>query len=165
MSSIAVVRGVMILSTVAWAVGEALMRRSAALDRAARAIWTLGIALAALHVVLAFHLVYLWNHDAAVAATTRQMIDRFGWSWRGAIYINYLFLAVWTADVCWWWVAPRSRAARAPWLETARRIGFVIMFFNGAVLFATGVGRLVGIASLTLVLIAPRSGRAGTVYA
>jgi hypothetical protein len=165
MSSIAVVRGVMILSTVAWAVGETLMRRSAALDRLARATWTVGIALAVLHVVLAFHVVYSWNHEAAIVATTRQMIERFGWGWRGAIHVNYAFLALWTADVFWWWFSPRSHASRAMWLETARRVIFAIMFFNGAVVFATGVGRFVGMASLFLVLIALFSRRPRTVYA
>ena len=68
-SPIAVVRGAMLLSTVAWAVGETLMRRSAALDRRGRALWTVGVALAFVHVLLAFQLVYAWDHEAAVAAT------------------------------------------------------------------------------------------------
>ena len=155
----------MLLSTVAWAVGETLMRRSTALDRAGRASWTVGVALAFLHVTLAFHLVYAWNHEAAVAATARQMSEVFGFGWRGAIHINYVFLAVWAADVCWWWIAPQSHASRSTRLEMTRRILFAVMFFNGAIVFATGPGRIVGILSLTLVAIASFSRGRRTVYA
>ena len=144
----------MILATVAWSVGEALMRRSPRSDRLARTVWTMGIALALIHVVLAFYLVYAWNHEAAVAATVRQAVERFGWGWRGGIYVNYVFLTLWLADVCWWWVAPASHASRSIRIETARRALFTFMFLNGAVVFASGTGRLVGIASMAVVLLA-----------
>jgi hypothetical protein len=144
----------MILATVAWAVGEVLMGRSSVLDRRARASWTVGIALALLHAVLAFELVYAWNHDAAVAATAEQARERFGWGWRGGIYVNYVFLALWLADVCWWWLSRSSRARRPVQIETIRRAFFTFMFINGAVIFAAGIGRLVGIVSVTLVLLA-----------
>jgi hypothetical protein len=143
----------MILATVAWAVGEALMRRSPVSDRWARAFWTMGIALALAHVVLAFQLVYAWNHEAAVAATGRQAADRFGWDWRGGIYVNYVFLALWLADVGWWWLAPASHASRPLGIEAARLALFTFMFLNGAVVFASGTGRLVGIASVVVALL------------
>jgi hypothetical protein len=143
----------MILATVAWAVGEALMRRSPLSDRWARAFWTMGIALALAHVVLAFQLVYAWNHEAAVAATGRQAADRFGWDWRGGIYVNYVFLALWLADVGWWWLAPASHASRPLGIEAARLALFTFMFLNGAVVFASGTGRLVGIASVVVALL------------
>jgi hypothetical protein len=149
----------MIAATVAWAAGEALMRQSSASDRLARAIWTLGIALAFVHVVLAFQLVYGWDHEAAVAATVQQTADRFGQGWRGGIYVNYAFLAIWLADVSWWWLAPASRASRSPKLETARFGFFAFMFFNGAVVFASGIGRLIGIASVSVALLAPLARR------
>ncbi len=155
--SLTIVRGTMILATVAWALGEALMRRSPRSDRRARAIWTVGIALAVSHAVLAFQFVYGWNHDAAVAATVQQAADRFGAGWRGSIYVNYVFLAVWLADVCWWWIAPASHAARSLRLEFVRRALFTFMFLNGAVVFASGVGRLVGIAAVATVLLAWRT--------
>lgn len=148
------VRGTMILATMAWAVGEALMRRSPRVDRFARAAWTAGIALALIHVVLAFHFVYGWSHEAAVDATVRQTADRFGWGWSGGIYVNYLFLTLWLADVLLWWIAPAARAARPSGVETGRRLLFAFMFLNGAVVFASGPGRVAGIASLALVLFA-----------
>ena len=144
----------MILATVAWAAGETLMRRRAVSDRVARAIWTAGVALALIHVVLAFELVYGWNHEAAVAATVKQAADRFGMGWRVGIYVNYVFLALWLGDVCWWWLAPVSRASRSLRFETARLVFFVFMFVNGAVIFASGIGRVVGIVSVSIVLLA-----------
>ena len=143
----------MIVATMAWAVGEALMGRSDATDRWARVIWTMGIALALVHVGLAFDLVYGWNHEAAVAATVQQAADRFGWGWRGGIYVNYVFLALWLGDVGWWWLAPASRAARPARLETVRLALFAFMFFNGAVVFASGIGRIVGVASVSLAIL------------
>ena len=153
LTSLQIVRGSMILATVAWAAGEVLMGRSSALDRRGRTLWTAGIALALLHAVLAFELVYAWDHEAAVAATAEQARDRFGWGWRGGIYVNYVFLALWLADVCWWWLSPDARARRPVQIEAARRAFFTFMFLNGAVIFATGIGRFVGLMSVTLVLL------------
>ena len=153
-----VVRGTMIVATIAWALGEALMRRSSASDRLARAISTIGIALALTHVVLAFQLVYAWNHETAVIATVKQAADRFGWGWRGGIYINYGFLALWIGDVCWWWLVPRSHSSRSMRIEMTRFALFTFMFLNGAVIFASGVGRLVGIASLSIAILGKLKG-------
>lgn len=139
----------------AWAAGEALMNRSPTLDRWARTSWTLGVGLALIHVVLAFQLVYDWNHGTAVQATVDQAVDLFGWGWRGGIYVNYIFLAIWVADACSWWLAPMRRASRAAWVETTRRAFFVFMFVNGAIVFAAGISRVVGIACVSLVLAAP----------
>src|SRR5262245_9667291 len=154
MNSLTIVRGTMMVATVAWAVGEALMKRSRLSDRRARAIWTIGIALALIHVALSFHFVYGWNHEAAVAATARQTADRIGWSWRGGIYVNFLFRALWLLDVAWWWIRPESHISRSTRYERTRLAVFVFMFFNGAVVFASGIGRVVGICSMMVVLLA-----------
>lgn len=154
MSAEAAVRGSMILATLAWAAGETMMRRSPQADRRARAAWTVAILLAAVHVVLAFHFVYGWSHETAVAETARLAAERFGVGWRGSIYVNYVFLAIWLADVCWWWVARPSHASRPRELEVIRFVTFVFMFVNGAVIFASGIGRLAGIAAVTAVLLA-----------
>jgi hypothetical protein len=153
-TSLTIVRGTMILATIAWAAGEALMRRSPVCDRVARAIWTMGIGLAVIHVVLAFQLIYGWDHEAAVQATVQQAADRFGWGWRGGIYVNYVFLALWSADVCWWWLAPASHVSRSLHIEVTRLALFTFMFLNGAVIFASGIGRVMGVASVGLVLLA-----------
>jgi hypothetical protein len=165
MTSHLIVRATMILATAAWAVGEALMRRSAALDRAARAAWTIGAGLSLIHVILAFQWVYGWNHAAAVEATVTRAADLFGVGWRGAVFLNYAFIALWLGDVCWWWVAPGSRSLRSSRLENVRRAFFIFMFVNGSVVFASGAGRVIGVAAVALVLAAwvNRPGRAATV--
>jgi hypothetical protein len=144
----------MIVATVAWAIGEALMRRSPVSDRVARASWTIGIALAFIHVFLAFQLIYAWDHEAAIAATVRPAAERFGIRWRGGIYVNYVFLMAWFADVCWWWLSPVSHASRPMRLERTRLAVFIFMFLNAAVVFASGTGRLVGTMSVVVVLVA-----------
>ncbi len=143
----------MVLATVAWAAGETLMRRRPPDDRPARACWTVGIALALLHVVLAFHFVYGWSHEAAVDGTTRQTAELTGLTWRGGLFVNYAFLAIWLADTCWWWISRASRATR-PWqLEAIRFALFLFMFVSGAIVFASGPARLVGVASVSAVLL------------
>jgi hypothetical protein len=153
MTALTAVRGTMLLATVAWALGEALMRREPEFDRLARAIWTAGIALALIHVFLAFQFVYGWDHDAAIEATTRQTAEVVDSSFRGGIFVNYAFLLIWLADVCWWWLSPESHASRSRRLELGRLALFAFMFFNGAIVFASRPGRWIGIASLALVLV------------
>jgi len=147
------VRAPIVLATIAWAIGEALMRRSPRSDRLARVSWTVGVVLTLLHVVLAFDLTYAWDHEAAVQATVSQTLALVGWGWRGSIYINYLFLVIWMADACWWWLAPASHATRARWIEMTRLALFTFMFFNGAVIFASGFGRAIGTISIAVVLL------------
>ena len=143
-----------ILATVGWAAAEVLMRRSPASDLLARASSTAGLALALAHVFLAFHFVYAWDHEAAVTATARQTAAVVGWGWRGGIFVNYVFLGLWLADVCWWWADRGSHLSRSPRLELARLSLFTFMFVNAAVVFAPAPGRLAGIAALTAVLLA-----------
>jgi hypothetical protein len=153
MTPLAAVRGTMLLATVAWALGEALMRRQPEFDRLARTFWTAGIVLALIHVFLAFQFVYGWNHDAAIEGTMRQTAEVVDSSFRGGIFVNYAFLLIWLADVCWWWLSPDSHASRSQRLELGRLALFAFMFFNGAIVFASGLGRWIGIASLALVLV------------
>jgi hypothetical protein len=155
LDALPLIRATMIVSTAAWAAGEVLMRRSRRLDAWARAAWTAGIVLALAHALLAFDVVYGWSHSRAAAATMEQAADRFGWGWRGAIYVNYAFLVLWLTDVCWWWVARDAHAARPLKLEAARLAIFIVMFLNGAVVFASGTGRAVGLISLAAVIAAP----------
>jgi hypothetical protein len=145
------VRVTMLVATAGWAAGEVLMQRDTA-GRAARFVWTAALALALLHAALALHVVYGWNHEAAIAGTARQAGALTGVAWRGALAVNYVFLLLWLTDAAWWWIAPASRAARPAGLETARFAIFLFMFLNGAVIFASPSGRLVGLTSLAVVL-------------
>jgi hypothetical protein len=109
--------------------------------------------------------VYAWSHEAAIEATVRQAADRFGAGWRGGIYVNYVFLAIWLADVCWWWAAPASRASRPRAVEAARRALFLSMFVNGAVVFASGAGRVIGSVAVFSALVAAFARRNGPILA
>lgn len=130
------------------------MRSSFDRRAAARALWTLGFALMLVHVVLAFQWIYAWDHEAAIVNTVVRSEEIFGSGWRGAIYINYAFILLWLADVVWWWASPASHAARPRWVETTRLAMFLFMFVNGAVIFATGLGRVVGVIAVGAVLVA-----------
>lgn len=153
MSPLLFVRGTMWAATLAWAIGEIGMRRFPHASRGVRAIWTVGVALAFVHTSLAFHHVHGWSHSAAALETMRQAEERFGVGWSGGIYVNYVFLGTWLLDAGWWWFAAQSRAARARGIEAARVAFFVFMFVNGAIVFASGLGRLVGIACVGAVLL------------
>jgi hypothetical protein len=111
-----------------------------------RGAWTLGCALFVAHVVSAFHFQHHWSHAAAYAETARRTAELFGWSWGGGLYLNYLFTLLWVGDVCWWWRAPGSYTKRPRWLDMALFGFMAFMAFNGAVVFATGLVRWLGLA-------------------
>ncbi|MCA1560627.1 MAG: hypothetical protein LC804_10315, partial [Acidobacteria bacterium] len=73
-----------------------------------------------------------------------------GLEWGGGLWVNYVFLAVWVGDVAWWWISPESRASRPAWLDAGIGFFFIFMFINGAVIFAGGPARLIGIAAVTV---------------
>lgn len=146
------VRWTMLVATMAWAAAEISAARRE--DAQARAWYSASLALALAHVALAFQLAYAWSHGAAVIETARQTASLTGWAWGGGVFINYAFLALWVADAGWWWIAPASRAQRPQAIEAARLGLFVFMFVNGAIVFAAGIGRLIGSVSVGAVIAA-----------
>jgi hypothetical protein len=132
-------------AVVCWAAGEALRSRAA---------WSLGALLALAHAVTAFAVFYGWSHDLARVSTMRQTEAITGVTFAGGIYINYLFLVVWLGDVIWWWVSPRSRAARARAVTVAVHGFIFFIMVNGAVIFADGLARLLGGAAVAVVAMA-----------
>ncbi len=138
----AVVFGAIAASVLCWAAGECLGSRMA---------WTLGALLAAVHAASAFVVFYDGSHEVARVATMRQTETLTGVSFTGGIYVNYLFLATWLLDAAWWWLSPASRAARPGAVDgTVRGFIFFIMV-NGAVVFADGLARGVGLVAVTAV--------------
>jgi hypothetical protein len=153
------VRGTIWLSLLAWVVGE--WRRSAhrGTKAAGRTEWTAG-ALAALgHAAAAFHLRHGWSHSAALAETARQTAAVTGLDWGGGIYVNYLSLAVWTADAGWWWLNPETFGRRPKALDRVVRTFPLFMFVNGAVVFGQGPIRVAGTAAVLAVIAAWYRGR------
>jgi hypothetical protein len=149
-----VVRGTIIVATALWAAAEILKLRRPRSVEPARQLWTLAAALLWLHAVAAFHQVYDWNQAVAIDATARQTAAMTGLAWGGGLFVNYAFLAIWAADVAWWWIAPASYLERPATIERGRRWIFVFMFVNGAIVFAGWPVRLVGIAAVSAVGVA-----------
>ena len=142
------VRVTIVLSTALWAAVEALRLLRPMLGGSLRGLWTAAVILAIAHAAMAFHVVYDWSHDTALAATARQTAQHTGLTWGGGLYVNYLFLTLWAADALWWWRSPASYLSRDPRLERARLALFTFMFVNGAIVFAAGVARAVGIIAV-----------------
>ena len=130
-------------AVVAWAAAE-WWRASPPHATQARAAWTLAAALMTLHSAAAFAILYGASHGTAVAATAKQTEALTGVASGAGIYVNYVFLTIWLADVIWWWARPVSYAARRPVVSALMRAFFLFMFVNGAVIFADGLMRVLG---------------------
>jgi hypothetical protein len=102
--------------------------------------WAAGIVLCAVHFALAFDVFHDWSHDAAERATAAQTSAVFRIAWGGGVYVNYLFLAVWTLDLWYWRI--RGAPPRPVWL--ALRCFYVVIILNAAVIFAAGWRRVPG---------------------
>jgi hypothetical protein len=137
------------LSLAAWTVAECLrLARYARQDGgAARALWSLGAAMAWLHVALAFHFRHGWSHESAFAETARQTEELFGYRVGAGVFVNYAFLAVWGIDALWWRLRPTSFVDRPRALDASIRAFLAFMFVNGAIVFARGPVRVLGILS------------------
>jgi hypothetical protein len=123
-------------------------------ERWARLAWTAGCAVYLVHVGLAFHFLHHWSHAAAVAHTARRTFEVVGVSWGAGIYINYVFTALWVADVVWWWIrAFRHQAAPAfaYWFVHAL---FAFMFFNATVVFGPPFWKWIAAAAACLLIMA-----------
>lgn len=114
---------------------------------AARLSWSAGFVAFALHVGAAFHFIHSWSHRDANDATARQTAAVVGWDWGGGLWANYVFAAVWLADVAWWWRGRDRYEARPRCVEWLVQgfLGFIA--FNAAVVFADGPVRWAGVAA------------------
>jgi hypothetical protein len=121
---------------------EAGRRRLSDRDRPAawaRPALILGALLMTTHVLIALASRYGWDHDAAVRETARQAATVYGFEWRGNIYVSYAFVVLWFVEI-WRWPVPADRdAAPTTTIGWALRGFFVLIIFNGAVVFATTV--------------------------
>jgi hypothetical protein len=119
--------------------------------RFARWCWTLGCAAFLVHVAAAFAFFHGWSHQRAYEAT-----DRATGGYGAGLYVSYLFTLAWTADVVWWWVNPRSYAARPNRVGLALHGFLAFMVFNATVVFESGPTRWAGVvlfAGLTFLLL------------
>ena len=101
--------------------------------RSVQAAWIAGALLAILHAVIALAVRYGWDHAAAVRATAEQSAAVYGFAWRGSIYVNYVFLALWLL-------------AAWSWRHWVWRLFVLTMIVNGAIVFARPAARPIGAA-------------------
>ena len=106
--------------------------------------FALGLLFALIHTVIAFDVVHNWVHEDAVRSTAMQTEAVFGIAAGWGVYVNYLFFAVWLAD-SWWWRIERAPYTRPTVVTWTLRVFYMVMIFNGAVVFASGIRRLLGI--------------------
>ena len=130
-------------AVILWALGEVFT---------SRVMWTSGAVLMTVHSIAAFLLFYDGSHAIARVETMRQTEALTGIEFPGGIYINYLFLAVWAADAAWWWMSPRSHAQRPLWATRVIRGFIFFIIVNGAVIFADGGARVLGVAAVAAVV-------------
>lgn len=109
------------------------------LRRRARTLSAAGFALAITHTLLAFDVFHRWSHADAVQQTAQQTADVFGIRFGAGVYVNYVFFLVWLADVILW--TPARPATYNTWLI---RAFYLLIIFNGAIVFASGWRRIAG---------------------
>lgn len=153
----------------AGSVGLALGRGRRAWDRAARLLWTVACLALLAHVACAFHFYHGWSQRAAYLDTARQTFETTGLEWGGGVYLNYLLLAFWTADVAVWWARGTDSYRRRPlWLGVAWHLFLLFIIFNATVVFTEGPARAAGLVLCLSVCLAwtlaarARSGRRRT---
>ena len=124
--------------------GRAFQRPGSRPPDSAWWMFTLGLVLAIVHTILAFAIVHNWIHDDAVAATAEQTREVFGVAVASGVYVNYEFFAAWLADA-WWWRAAPDLTRRPAALTWTLRAFYLVIIFNGAVVFAAGWRRILGL--------------------
>ena len=112
-----------------------------------RVLWTLGCLLFLAHTACAFHFYHGWSHARAVADTARQTRDLLGWEVGAGVYFNYLFAVVWMFDAGWWWISATSYGRRPQWVSIAVQAYLFFIAINGAIVFASGATRWIGVAA------------------
>ena len=130
-------------------------------EAAARLFWTVGAAMAVVHVALAFHFKHAWSHAAAVADTARQTQATLGFALGEGVYVNYAFVVLWVADAFWWWLSPAGFRTRPAALDRAIRLFILFIFVNGAIVFPRGPVRVLGAITMVALCLAWYRGRLG----
>jgi hypothetical protein len=115
-----------------------------------RLYWSAGCFALLIHVAFAFHFYHGWSHLAAWESTAKETRAVTGLNWGGGVYVNYLFAAVWGADVFWWWVRPQSYQNRHRIVEWSVQGFLAFILFNATVVFGNGAIRWGGLWTIAL---------------
>ncbi|HYE17803.1 MAG TPA: hypothetical protein VEA69_05135 [Tepidisphaeraceae bacterium] len=120
-------------------------------DGVARVAYSLGLALLVAHVLLAYHGFHGWSQAHVLAHTAGQTFAVAGVRTSVGVYVNYAVMAVWLADVVWWW---RSGAGayrrRGRGVTVAVHAFLLFVTFNATVVFASGVVSWVGVGAFAV---------------
>jgi hypothetical protein len=130
-------------------IGRSQRHRFPELARWARMLSAGGLLLAFVHTLLAFDVFHQWSHADAVRNTAQQTEDVFGMSVGAGVYVNYLFFAVWLLDVVLW--RPVTHGTVSLWVI---RAFYLLIIFNGAVVFAAGWRRWLGLVLVGVLALA-----------
>ena len=115
-------------------------------DSVVRIAWTIACASLAAHFIAAFQFYHGWSHAEAYRDTARQTRQMFGVDWGGGLFVNYALLALWIADVGWWWLqGADSYRRRSRKLIIAWHAFLIFIIFNATVVFGHGAARVVGL--------------------
>ena len=138
-------------SILLFVLGEAGKRESPP-RRWAWPLWALGATLCAVHMLLAMGVRHGWSHQSAIETTAAQTQAVYGLNWGGGVYVNYLFVSSWIAELIWWRASPATYRSR-PWSATwSLRTFYLIVLINAAVVFASGFRVLAGLLLIALLL-------------
>jgi hypothetical protein len=108
-------------------------------------LWSIGAAFATFHTLTALHAFHAGSLNEAIESTARRTEELFGVRVGWGVYVNYLFVALWWIDAFW---RLRFRASNYRPIEIAIDLFLIAISFFGAVVFATGPIRYLGISAI-----------------
>ncbi|HUG18674.1 MAG TPA: hypothetical protein VMM56_06820 [Planctomycetaceae bacterium] len=118
----------------------------------ARALWTAGFVIFAIHLSAAFQFVHNWSHTDAWNHTAEQTEKLTGWNWGGGIWFNYLFALLWGYDVLQSFQS-NSRNWKGVWLIHSY-LGFIVL--NATVVFGIWWWKLVAALYIPILIVLGR---------
>ncbi len=114
-------------------------------DVAARTFWTIACAGLLAHIICAYHFFHNWSHQSAYLETARQTSEVYGLYWGGGLYVNFVLMIGWIADVIWWWRGIEKYRNRPAIVTITWHAFLYFIFFNATIIFAGGILRWAGL--------------------
>src|SRR5690349_24829124 len=99
-----------------------------------------------IHSIAAYGFFYDWSQRIALVETARQTRAFTGVESGAGLFFNYAFVALWVAHAAWSW-RPGLDVDRSSRFTTFMRGFAAFMFLNGAVIFADGWVRILGLTA------------------
>jgi hypothetical protein len=132
-----------------FAIGEWGKRAIERLPGASRWAWrasVLGALLCIVHIAISMGLRHGWSHGAAIRDTALQTMEVFGVAIGWGVYVNYVFVMVWLAELAWWRADPVGYARRNGVIVWLLRGFYFVILVNAAVIFVRPQFRIAGLA-------------------